>query len=168
MIVRKPGGRWLPVRVGDFEAWQTALLEESAYRLGAVVSEAGRVHRWGSVGGPVEYCGQRAWLRVSPYLEHEMDETAWRGTRDAASIPGVCKPSLIKHIEWSMSEPTPVPVSAEILTLVPDRPASRDRFLYQAPELSPAWYRDLATSLAALATHPTYGTIPSNVSTVCT
>ena len=151
MIVRKPDGRWLPLRIDDFEAWQTTLLEESAYRLGAVLSEAGRVHRWGSVGAPVEFCGQRAWLRVSPYLEHEMDQTAWRGTRDAAAIPGVCKPSMLKHVEWSTSGPPQVPVSAEVLTLVADHTASRDRFLYQAPELSPAWYADLAASLAALA-----------------
>jgi hypothetical protein len=155
VIVRKPGGRWLPVRIDDFEAWQTRLLEESAYRFGAVLSGADRVHRWGSVGAPVELCGQRAWLRVSPYLEHEMDETAWRGTRDAAAIPGVCKPSLIKHIEWSTSDPVHVPVSAEVLALVADQPASRDRFLYQVPEFSPSWYSDLAASLSALAGYPT-------------
>jgi len=54
-----------------------------------------------------------------------------------------------------MSDPVPVPVSAEVLALVIDQPASRDRFLYQAPELSPSWYSDLAGSLSALAAYPT-------------
>jgi hypothetical protein len=32
--------------------------------------------------------GRRAWLRVSPFLEHEMSRKAWRGTAEAAAIPG--------------------------------------------------------------------------------
>jgi len=73
MIIRNESGtRWLPVRIGDFEKWQASLLEESARRVGAVLDSGGRVHRYGFVGSPVTFCGQRAWLRVSPFLEHEM------------------------------------------------------------------------------------------------
>jgi len=39
-ISRESGARWLPVRIGDFEKWQSGLLEESARRLGAVLSLA--------------------------------------------------------------------------------------------------------------------------------
>ena len=155
MIVRKPGGRWLSLRIDDFDAWQSGLLEESAKRLGVVLAESGRVHRWGSVGAPAEYRGERVWLRVSPYLEHEMDETAWRGTRDAALIPGMCKPSLLERLDWSVDVPWSVPVSAELLTLVVDAPASQGRFLRVSPEFAPSWFEDLAISLSALARYRT-------------
>ena len=84
MHVTRKSGRWLPVRIDDFEKWQASLLEESARRLDAVLAPRGRVYRWGSAGSPVTYWGQRAWLRVSPFLEHEMSRKAWRGTAEAA------------------------------------------------------------------------------------
>ena len=118
--------RWLPVRIDDFEKWQSALLEESARRLGALLDPGGRVHRWGFVGSPVMFRGQCAWLRVSPFLEHEMSGKAWRGTAEAAAIPGVSKPALLHRIEWQTDGTSPVPVSAEVLTLVTDPPASRE------------------------------------------
>jgi hypothetical protein len=135
--------RWLPVRIDDFEKWQLGLLEESAQRLGAVLDPDGHVYRWGFVGSPVMFRGQRAWLRVSPFLEHEMSGKAWRGTAEAATIPGVSKPALLHRIEWRTDGPQPVPVSAEVLTLVTDPPASRERFLRTAPRLPVAWFSDL-------------------------
>ena len=112
MHVTRKSGRWLPVRIDDFEKWQASLLEESARRLGAVLAGSGRVYRWGFAGSPVTFRGQRAWLRVSPFLEHEMSRKAWRGTAEAAAIPGVSKPALLHRIEWHADGPEPVPVSA--------------------------------------------------------
>ncbi len=156
MIIRlESGSRWLAARIGDFEKWQAGLLEESASRLGAVLDPGGRVHRYGFVGSPVTFRGQRAWLRVSPFLEHEMSRQAWRGTAEAAAIPGVSKPELLHRIEWHADGPEPVPVSAEVLTLVTHPVASRERFLRTAPDLPPEWFRDLAASLAALRAYPT-------------
>lgn len=153
--ITKPGSRWLPVRVDGYETWQVNLLEESARRLGAVLEPAGRVHRPYSVGSPVVFHGERAWLRVSTFLEHEMNPNAWRGTADAATIPGVSKPALLHRIEWHASAPVSVPVSVEVLTLVTDPPASRERYLHTAPDLRESWFGDLAASLAALRAHPT-------------
>ena len=99
--------------------------------------------------------GQRAWLRVSPFLEHEMSRKAWQGTAEAAAIPGVSKPALLHRIEWHADGPEPVPVSAEILTLVTDPLASRDRFPRTAPDLPEDWFHDLSASLAALRAYPT-------------
>ena len=99
--------------------------------------------------------GERAWLRVSPFLEHEMSRKAWRGTAEAAAIPGVSKPALLHRIEWHTGAPVPVPVSAEVLTLVTDPLASRERFLRTAPDLPADWFRDLSASLAALRAYPT-------------
>ena len=80
MIIRlESGSRWLSARIGDFEKWQASLLEESASRVGAVLDPGGRVPRFGFVASPVLLRGQRAWLRVSPFLEHEMSRQAWRG-----------------------------------------------------------------------------------------
>jgi hypothetical protein len=156
VIIRlESGSRWLAARIGDFEKWQAGLLEESASRLGAVLDPGGRVHRYGFVGSPVTFRGQRAWLRVSPFLEHEMSRKAWRGTAEAAVISGVSKPELLHRIEWHADGPEPVPVSAEVLTLVTDPVASRERFLRTAPDLPPEWFRDLAASLAALRAYPT-------------
>ena len=156
MIIRlESGSRWLAARIGDFEKWQAGLLEESASRLGAVLDPGGRVHRYGFVGSPVTFRGQPAWLRVSPFLEHEMSRKAWRGTAEAAAIPGVSKPALLHRTEWHADAPDPVPVSAEVLTLVTDPVASRERFLRTAPDLPPEWFRDLAASLAALRAYPT-------------
>ena len=154
MIARK-AGRWLPMPIDDVRAWQNALLESSAHRLGVRLADEDPVHRWGSVGASVEYQGQRAWLRVSPYLEHEMDEAAWRGTREAAVIAGVRKPALLASVEWVLEGPVRVSVSAEVLTYIPDRAASAERFLAAAPDLAATWFEDLAGSLAALAAHPT-------------
>jgi hypothetical protein len=161
VIIRlESGSRWLAARIGDFEKWQAGLLEESASRLGAVLDLGGRVHRYGFVGSPVTFCGQRAWLRVSPFLEHEMSRKAWRGTAEAAVISGVSKPALLHRIEWRADGPEPVPVSAEVLTLVTDPVASRERFLQTAPDLPPEWFRDLAASLAALRAYPTERRFP--------
>jgi len=156
MIIRnESGARWLPARIADFEKWQESLLEESARRLGAALDPGGRVHRYGFVGSPVTFRGQHAWLRVSPFLEHEMSRKAWRRTAEAAAIPGVSKPTLLHRIEWHAEGPEPVPVSAEVLTLVTDPIASRERFLRTAPDLPADWFRDLSASLAALRVYPT-------------
>jgi len=156
MIIRnESGARWLPARIGNFGKWQTSLLEESARRLGAVLDPGSRVHRYGSIGSPVAFRGQRAWLRVSPFLEHEMNRKAWRGTTEAAAISGISKPSLLHRIEWDAEGPAPVPVSAEVLTLVTDPVASRERYLRTAPDLPADWFRDLSASLAALRAYPT-------------
>jgi len=154
VIIRKSGARWLPVRVDDFDGWLVGLLEQSATRLGADLADSGRVYRRGSTGAPVTYQGERAWLRVSPFLENEMDRTAWLGTAEAAPIEGICKPFLLARIEWCNTDPVPVPVSAEVLTLVTDPAASEDRFLRHVPEFDPCWFNDLAASLAALARYP--------------
>jgi hypothetical protein len=146
----RSGTRWLPVHIDDFNEWQAGLLEESAKRLGCDLAPSGRVHRWGSVGSPVVFRGEPVWLRVSPFLEHEMNWNAWRGTIEAAAIPGVCKPSLLHRIEWHADASIPVPVSAEILTLVTDPVASDERILRTTPNLSEDWFLDLSTSLAAL------------------
>jgi hypothetical protein len=156
MLVRnESGARWLPVRINDFGKWQADLLEESAERVGGVLEVGGRVHRPGSVGSPVMFCGERAWLRVSPFLEHEMNRNAWRGTAEAAAIPGVSKPSLLHRIEWHTDGPVPVPVSVEVLTLVTDPVASRARFLQADPGLPTDWFADLSASLAALRAYRT-------------
>lgn len=156
MIIRnESGARWLPTRIADFEKWQASLLEESARRLGAVPEPGGRVHRYAFVGSPVTFRGQRAWLRVSPFLEHEMSHKAWLGTSEAAAIPGVSKPSLLHRIEWRADGPEPVPISAEVLTLVIEPIASCDRFLRTAPDLPSDWFADLSASLAALRAYPT-------------
>jgi hypothetical protein len=155
MIVRKSGGRWLPIRIEDFSQWLSGLLEEAAHRLGAVVGDGECVYRWGSAGAPVSYHGEYAWLRVRPFLEHEMDRTAWLGTADAALIEGMRKPELLARTEWRTAGPVPVPVSAEIMTLVTDPVASPDRFLHQDPVLDPSWLNDLTASLMALARYPT-------------
>ena len=156
MLVRRESGeRWLPVRIDDFENWQASLLEESARRAGAVLTRGGRIHRWGFVGSPVTFRGQRAWLRVSPFLEHEMSREAWRGTAEAAAISGVSKPALLHRIEWYADAPSPVAVSAEVLTLITDPVASQERFLRTTPDLPADWFRDLEASLAALRAYPT-------------
>jgi hypothetical protein len=160
MHMTRKSGRWLPVRIDDVEKWQAGLLEESASRLGAVLDPCGRVHRWGFVGSPVMFRGRRTWLRVSPFLEHEMSRKAWRGTAEAAAIPGVSKPALLHRIEWHDDGPQPTPVSAEVLTLVTDPLASRQRFLRTAPDLPADWYRDLSASLAALRAYPTSRRFP--------
>ena len=120
-----------------------------------MLATSGRVYRWSFAGSPVQFRGQRAWLRVSPFLEHEMSGKAWRGTAEAAAIEGVCQPALLHRIVWQASGPAPVPVSAEVLTLVTDPPASRERFLRTAPDLPDDWFTDLAASLAALRAYRT-------------
>ena len=60
MIIRNgSGARWLPTRTADFEKWQVSLLEEPARRLEVVLDPGGRVHRYGFVGSPVTFRGQR-------------------------------------------------------------------------------------------------------------
>jgi hypothetical protein len=150
LIVRKAGGRWLPVRIDDFDGWLTGLLEASAGRLDATLAAEGRVLRRYCAGSPVMFQGERAWLRVSPFLENEMYRTAWLGTAEAAAI-GLATPALLTRIEWCAPHPVPIPVSAEVLTLVTDPVASPDRFLREAPEFSAAWFGDLRRSLTVLA-----------------
>jgi len=84
-----------------------------------------------------------------------MSRKAWRGTAEAAAIPGVSKPPLLHRIEWHAGGSAQVPVSAEVLTLVTDPVASRERFLRTALNLPPDWVGDLSASLAALRAYPT-------------
>lgn len=84
-----------------------------------------------------------------------MNLNAWRGTADAGAIPGVSKPALLHRVEWLAAGSAPVPVSAEVLTLVTDPAASRERFLRTAPDLPAGWFGDLTASLAALSAYPT-------------
>jgi hypothetical protein len=155
VIIRKSGARFLPVRIEDFNRWLARLLEDSATRLGAALADGDRVYRWGSAGAPVTYQGERAWLRVRPFLEHEMDRTAWTGTADAAPIQGMRKPMLLARTEWCTDDLVPVPVTAEVTTMVTDPVASADRFLHHPPDLDPCWFSDLLSSLTALARYPT-------------
>lgn len=89
-----------------------------------------------------------------------MSRKAWRGTLEAAAIPGMSKPELLHRLEWHAEGPEPVPVSAEVLTLVTEPVASRTRFLRTDPDLSPDWFRDLRSSLAALRAYPTERRFP--------
>ena len=84
-----------------------------------------------------------------------MSRKAWQGTAEAAAIPGVSKPTLLHRIEWYADAPSPVAVSAEVLTLITDPVASQERFLRMAPDLPADWFRDLGASLAALRAYPT-------------
>ena len=84
-----------------------------------------------------------------------MSRKAWRGTTEAAGIPGISKPALLHRIEWHADAPEPIPVSAEVLTLVTYPLASRERFLRTVPDLPADWFRDLSASLAALRAHRT-------------
>lgn len=149
------GARWLPVPVANFGKWQALLLEESADRVGAVLVPAGRVFRKHSAGSPVTFRGERAWLRVNPFLAHEMNRNAWEGTAAAAAITGMSKPALLHRTVWHTRGLVPVEVSAEVLTLVADPPAARDRFPRELPPLSGDWLSGLADSLGALRAHPT-------------
>jgi hypothetical protein len=63
---------------------------------------------------------------------------------------GGLQPALLHRIEWYADAPSPMPVSAEVLTLVTDSLASRERFLRTAPDLPVDWFGDLSASLAAL------------------
>jgi hypothetical protein len=84
-----------------------------------------------------------------------MDRTAWLGTSEAAAIEGLSTPSLLARIAWHHTDPVPVPVGAEVLTLVTDPAASPGRFLLGTPQLSDDWLTDLRCSLNALASCPT-------------
>lgn len=143
--------RWLPVRVED--SWLHDVWRNGAGRL--AVDPAGEPAPSASgnvIGGPVICNGQRRWLRVAPFLENAMDEEWWTGTRDAAALTGVRKPALHDAVEWTHPDPVPVPVRAELLTLVDDPPLTPGgQFLDRTVELSATWLADLRVSLDALA-----------------
>lgn len=89
-----------------------------------------------------------------------MNLNAWNGTAEAASITRVSKPSLLHRIVWPADGPVPVPVSAELLTLVTDHAASSQRLPRALPYLPREWFRDLQASLAAMRAHPTMRRFP--------
>ncbi|MGR6998811.1 hypothetical protein ACU686_12895 [Yinghuangia aomiensis] len=155
LVSPRPGVRWLPLRVADCEDWQSELLADAAQRLGAELASEGRVFRWSAVGSPATFKGARVWLRVSAFLENTMDAEAWRGTFEAGAITGVCKPTLLDRVLWETDAPVAVPVSGEMLTFIPDPVASTRRFLMEPPVSAPGWFRDLRSSLDALAEVPT-------------
>ena len=77
------------------------------------------------------------------------------GYRGGCGNPGVSRPALLHRIEWYADAPSPVAVSAEVLTLITDPVASQERFLRTTPDLPADWFRDLEASLAALRAYPT-------------
>ncbi len=150
--------RWLTVRVEDYPGWLASLHAEAARRLD--VRPAGEPEpsaSYGVVGGRVRLPdGALAWLRVAPYDDGHQDLAAWTGVRDAASIVGVRKPELLARVEWTDKQHVPLPVAAELMTLVTDpviQPG--DQYLDHDPGLPDAWFADLRASLDALASHPT-------------
>jgi hypothetical protein len=147
----------LPVRIDDYGAWLAEIFFEGARRLDVepCVEPVSDVFA-DKIGGPVLHDGERAWLRVAPFDESGTDEQAWTGTRDAGALTGICKPALLKYVEWTQTEPVDIPVCAELMTLAPDPVAMPgDQYLNRPVMLSPTWLADLRASLGALAAHPT-------------
>ncbi|WP_236701501.1 MULTISPECIES: hypothetical protein [Frankia] len=71
-------------------------------------------------------------------------------------LTGICKPTLLDSAEWTHPDPVPVPVCAELMTYVPDPPATPgDQYLGRPLDLSSAWLADLRASLDALSRQPT-------------
>ncbi|ABD12402.1 hypothetical protein E0F15_05360 [Frankia sp. B2] len=147
--------RWVPVRVDD--AWMGSVWRDGAAQLGVQPQGAPALSASGNViGGPVTHRGETAWLRVAPFLEDAMDVEPWHGTRDAGPLTGICKPTLLDSAEWTHPDPVPVPVCAELMTYVPDPPATPgDQYLGRPLDLSSAWLADLRASLDALSRQPT-------------
>jgi hypothetical protein len=170
-------GVWLPVAV-DSDAWLAEIYAEGARRLG--VRPLGPTRIGGimstSISGPVERDGKTAWLRVAAFIESDMDSEIWMGTRDAAGLVGVARPAWLAGTDWTHPDPAPVPVRADLVSLVTDKTVvSADA--YGGGQYPPAnvdlpdgWWADLRASMDALAATRTdrtpYGYAPERLAHV--
>lgn len=149
--------RWLPTAVDDYEAWLAETWRQSVDRFDVVpVGEPTPAGSLRSVGGVVHYRGEPVWLRVAPFLAHKMDWEWLTGLRDAMPLKGIKKPDVLASTEWTRTDPVPVPIVADLVTLVTDPTAAgRNQFLTEPVDLSDVWLADLRASLDALAGYPT-------------
>ncbi len=106
-----------------------------------------------TVGAEVQRrTGERQWLRVVVARPELARGEWWTGNVDASALQGVRRPSLVGWREWGDGAAC---IRAELMELLPGRACSRTPELRYGLDLDQTWWRDLETSLAAVARHPT-------------
>lgn len=130
------------------QAWLAGALSKAAGEAGGTV--AGKpVFGWRdrTIGGVVETPGGQRWLRVVSEQHRWVGGDFWTGNADAADVPGVAKPRLLRCWEWDDGD---YRLRAELMTLLPGRPCSRTPEVRELVSLPEPWWRELHDSLEAL------------------
>ncbi|WP_291417491.1 aminoglycoside phosphotransferase [Actinophytocola sp.] len=131
-------------------AWLTDLFANAAERAQATV--AGEpVFGWNdrSAGAPVATADGERWLRLVVEQQAWAGGEFWTGNGDANVITGVAKPRVLEHCDWTEG---PWAVRAELMTQVHGTPCSPTPDVRAPIDLPSAWWSELTSSLAALAT----------------
>lgn len=133
----------------EHQAWLVGALTKAASEACATV--AGEpVFGWRerTIGARVDTLDGPLWLRVVSEQQQWAEGEFWTGNADATIVAGVAKPRVLRHWEWTDGE---YRLRAELMTVVAGRRCSTTPELYESLPLPKHWWRDLHTSLDALA-----------------
>jgi hypothetical protein len=130
--------------------WLCDLVEPGADALGVeVIGEPVRGLGNRSVGCRVATPNAQRWMRIITEPTQWAGGPAWTGNTDANAITSVAKPVVLNLAEWDESGRR---IRAELMTLAPGTQISADMVLRQHIDLDHRWWRELRSSLDALAT----------------
>ncbi|MFE7558525.1 aminoglycoside phosphotransferase [Kitasatospora sp. NPDC057500] len=110
---------------------------------------------YGNHGGTAGFrTDQGTWLRLQWRSADEIHGQSWTGTECASVLTSVAKPELMRAFRWQDRE-RGVVWRAEEMTLITAPIISASGSITDDPGLADAWWKDLASSLGALAGHRT-------------
>ncbi|KUN77083.1 hypothetical protein AQJ64_34240 [Streptomyces griseoruber] len=126
------------------------MFARAAEEFGCQAVDGVRAEGWRgrTLGGKVTVNGLVRWLRVVVAPTDKVSERLWMGNESAQAIAGAARPELLGVRDWAEEE---LRFRAELSTFVEDAPVSVTPELQGPVQLSESWWKELETSLKAVA-----------------
>lgn len=115
--------------------------------LGVAIDPASIVRKRRSVGGATD---RGTWVRIERRPLSRIEAQGWSGGESVLGLRGVAAPKWLAGLAW-LDQEEEAGWRADETTLLPSPPVG-NAVLAENPELPKKWWRDLNTSLDALAT----------------
>jgi hypothetical protein len=142
----------------DIEADELFLMRRNLQRAAdrfrlEITAEPTFGRRLRSIGAPVRDARGQRWLRVVTAPHETAHGEWWTGNADANALPmHIAKPYVVDKIEWDDRK---CRRRAEVMTLLPGEPCSRDEAPPADLRLSTAWWVALRRTSTTIADAPT-------------
>ncbi|GHH32095.1 aminoglycoside phosphotransferase [Lentzea cavernae] len=136
----------------QFRQWMLENLHRAAAHFSLVLVGEPRLGWMDRSIGAIAGRGEEAvWLRVVSENKQWIGGDFWTGNSDANVLSGLAKPRVLDVYEWEEHRQQ----RAEVLTLLPGSPCSRDDVLREPIDLPDEWWTELRRTLDEIASTPT-------------
>ncbi|MFD4636869.1 aminoglycoside phosphotransferase [Lentzea sp. NPDC058436] len=136
----------------QFRQWMLENLHRAAAHFGlALIGEPRLGWMDRSIGVLAGRGDEQFWLRVVSENKQWISGDFWTGNLDANALTGLAKPRVLDVYEWEEHRQQ----RAEVLTLLPGSPCSRDDVLREPIDLPGEWWAELRRTLDVIASAPT-------------